>query len=79
MARLSSKVGDNLRNFCYSPAYETDEAQGKGDFIFKIAETIIQVTLNPTDAGFALLHAVRGRHFYFISLVLLTLRERGLA
>lgn len=76
MAGLSAKVGYYLRNFCYSPTYETYEAKAKGDFIFQIAETIIQVFLNPTHTGFTLLHAVRFWHYFLIALVFLALGER---
>lgn len=57
MAGLGLEVGDELRDLRHSPAEETDHAQPKRYLAAQVADAIVEVLVDPSDAGLLLLGA----------------------
>lgn len=76
MARLGLEVGDDLRDFCNSPANQADESKTEGEIIAEIAEAVLEILLNPTHAGFSLCYTIRQRHSLSLSLIKLSFTPR---
>ena len=47
MAGFSTEVGDYLRDFSYTPTNKADDSQSERDLIIEVAETILEIVVNP--------------------------------
>lgn len=59
------EIGDNLWDFCYSPAKQSRYSQTKRDFIVEVTETVFEPLLDPSYTRFSLNWAVVIRNVNF--------------
>lgn len=62
MAGLGAEVGDDLRDLRHPPAHQAYQPEPKRDLVLEIAQAVLEVLLDPTNARLPLPCTVRDRH-----------------